>query len=546
MSLSRTILGFSICLSFTQNALSTDESMRAIADALRNDARLVCIGDSLSTSFWNRTGAASLLAWPIKKVTAIGGGAGIGSPIFRCISHCSPVSNVLSADKLGYTIERHSGSNEFFTLPVRGLKEAYGSIDFKTGVNGALFEFKLRADPLDKSVCGPFLEEDDLLKFRYLYRAPSAHLNHVSSISLVDFNEHALTFSPINDARKLLHLGEVPDGTGRPAISRHINASALDIPAINNLYESAKVFVIEDSPIQSSDAYLQPAGGVYYKTDALGDYTQGLYYSSLADDSWSYIGFCSNIEGEDTHDKVFSIEQFLHWLDVTTISLNQPIVFMWRLGVEELDFEVVLEQYQGMISQTDKVANAIGIQEVYHLLITPYMMLVGQHAGKEAHQHLQDHQAICESIANELDHVAAVSIYEATEGNLFIGTNTSNDWLLKNGFNEFECGTEVIPLCDLYNGNFLDSFLVHPSHFDAAKFFAAIVGNEIRKKACHTDLVANGIIDVNDLLLVIKGWGSPEGDVTEDGVTDVLDVLELIATWGECWPVQAPFTGQFE
>lgn len=542
MSLSRTILGFSICLSFTQNALSTDESMRAIANALRNDARLVCIGDSLSTTFYNRIGTASLMAWPIKNVTAIGGGAGLGAPIVSCYGHCSPVARVLASDELGYTVERNTSKRQFFTLPVRGLKEIYGDEDFTTGSNGKLFEFNLNVDALQTSVSGPFLNTGDEMKFRYLYRAPSDSSIHINNLSLRDNGSLVMTFSPEQFARKLWHYGDEPDGLGHSAVPAQINACASDIPANNHLYESARVVVAEYTPIQHSNRYVQVAGGIYYKTSEASSSIEGLYFSSLSDDSWSYSGFCSNTEGQGTHDKQFSLEQFTHWLDVTTLRREQPVVFMWQFGIEPLPQSVVHARYELMIEQADAGAKAVGIEQTYHLLVTPYMMKVGGSAGKEAHQYLQEHQIVCKDIAQKQAHVGAVSIYKATEGVLFIGTNTANDWLLERGFNAFECGSETIALCDTYFGNFLDSAVVHPSHADAANFFAAIIGNEIRKKACHADLVPDGEIGITDVLEVISTWGTPDGDVTGDGETNVSDILEMINTWGECWPVQAPFT----
>jgi len=541
------ILGLTVCLSLTCQSTADDESMASIANALRNDARLVCIGDSLSTTFYNRIGPASLMAWPIKNVTAIGGGAGIEAQIVSCNSLCSPVARVLASDELGYTIERQTSKQQFFTLPVRGLKEIYGNQSFTSGLNGTLFEFKLNVEPLQASISGPFLNTDDEMKFRYLYRAPSHSDLHINNLSIRDNDALVVTFSPEQFARKLWHYGEEPDGLGRSAISSQINASASDIPANNHLYDSARVVIAEYTPIQHSNRYVQVAGGIYYKTDDAKRPREGLYFSSLSDDSWSYSGFCSDTEGQGTHDKRFSLEQFTHWLDVTTLRREQPVVFMWQFGIEQLPQNIVQARYESMIEQADAGAQAIGIEQTYHLLVTPYMMKVGGSARPEAHQYLQEHQTVCEDIAQELIHVAAVSIYEATEGTLFIGTNAANDWLFDRGFNAFDCGSETFALCDTHFGNLLDGGIVHPAHSDSANFFAAIIGNEIRKKACHADLIPDGVIGINDILEVVNTWGTPNGDVTGDGVTNVSDILEMINTWGECWPVQAPFsTGQFE
>ena len=73
-------------------------------------------------------------------------------------------------------------------------------------------------------------------------------------------------------------------------------------------------------------------------------------------------------------------------------------------------------------------------------------------------------------------------------------------------------------------------------------FFAAIVGNEIRKAKCPADVVGDGVIDVTDLLAVVGGWGEKgPTDINNDGTTNVTDLLSVIDTWGDCWPVQAPF-----
>ncbi|MBI68989.1 MAG: hypothetical protein CMJ38_03035 [Phycisphaerae bacterium] len=541
-----TIQGLAVCLTLTQYTHAKDESMSAIAHALRTDARLVCIGDSLSTTFYNRIGTASLMAWPIERVTAIGGGAGLGSPIVSCYGHCSPVARVLASDQLGYTVERQTSKQQFFTLPVRGLKEIYGDDSFTAGSNGKLFEFNLNVDALQTSVSGPFLNTDDEMKFRYLYRAPSHSDLHINNLSLRDNGSHVMTFSPEQFARKLWHYGDEPDGLGRSAVPKQINACASDIPANNHLHATARVVVAEYTPIQHTNRYVQVAGGIYYKTDEASSPKEGLYFSSLSDDSWSYSGFCSDTEGQDTHDKQFSLEQFTHWLDVTTLRREQPVVFLWQFGIESIPQSVVRARYELMIEQADAGAKAIGIEQTFHLLITPYMMKVGNSAGKEAHQYLQEHQTVCEEIAQEQSHVGAISIYEATEGVLFIGTNSANDWLLERGFNAFDCGSETIALCDAHFGNFLDGAIIHPAHADGAKFFAAIIGNEIRRKACHADLVPDGTIGITDVLEAISSWGTPEGDVTGDGETNVSDILEMINTWGDCWPVQAPFNGQFE
>ena len=41
-------------------------------------------------------------------------------------------------------------------------------------------------------------------------------------------------------------------------------------------------------------------------------------------------------------------------------------------------------------------------------------------------------------------------------------------------------------------------------------------------------------VNVQDLLLVIAGWGAPAEDLNGDGTTNVQDLLLVIAGWGTC------------
>jgi hypothetical protein len=50
-------------------------------------------------------------------------------------------------------------------------------------------------------------------------------------------------------------------------------------------------------------------------------------------------------------------------------------------------------------------------------------------------------------------------------------------------------------------------------------------------------VAGNGVIDVDDLLTVINGWGECDGcvaDVNGDNQVDVDDLLSVINGWGNC------------
>ncbi len=49
---------------------------------------------------------------------------------------------------------------------------------------------------------------------------------------------------------------------------------------------------------------------------------------------------------------------------------------------------------------------------------------------------------------------------------------------------------------------------------------------------CPEDLNGDGVINVDDILGVIAGYGAPEGDVNGDGIGDVNDILMVLAAFG--------------
>ena len=51
---------------------------------------------------------------------------------------------------------------------------------------------------------------------------------------------------------------------------------------------------------------------------------------------------------------------------------------------------------------------------------------------------------------------------------------------------------------------------------------------------CPGDLDGDGAINIDDLLIVIGGWGGTDGDVDGDGITNIEDLLVLLAGFGPC------------
>jgi hypothetical protein len=534
-----------ICVAFLAitgrgNAIEpVSASLEQMAQILRGNVRLISIGDSYSAPYWSRIAPAGLRVWPIPHIEGLCNGADGTPAIVRCVSVCEPVSDVMASDANGYSVERELSKTHYFGLPIYGIKEIYTDNDFETDPDGGLFEFKLNVDELDTSVHGSFSSQDDMLRFRLLFRAPSDHLNQPDSFLLQTEQSIITGFDPIDGARKFYHLNQKPDGIGRTSVARQINATAFDIPISyddSNLYS---VKLMEDAPLKGSNRFFDLAGAVYSRTNVDGSPKHGLYFTSIADGSWSYAGYGSDTESTGTHNKKFSLEQFTYWLDVTTLRQEQPIVFLWLFDVEPLTPKLMRSRTEAYIDQADTAASLVGITTTHHLLVTPHMHTI---SGEISAEHMENHHTICAELATERDNVSFASIYAATDGIMFNGSSESIAWLERNGFNNFAFGTNEINLIEEYAGNFLDQMNVHPNSKNAAAFFSSVLGNIIRDAGCQADIVPDGYINVYDLLALINGWGnSGQGDVNNDSITNIVDLLIVIDGWGDCWPVQAPY-----
>ncbi|MBC8201821.1 MAG: hypothetical protein H8E86_07205 [Planctomycetes bacterium] len=514
-----------------------------MAKRLQGDVRLIAMGDSYSSPYFARVPLAGLRVWPIEKISAMSSGAPTSSDTFICTPYCNPSSLILSSDSLGYAIERDS-SKSFFTLPIFGLQEFYTSTAFDDEGNDTLFTISLDGDGLEhlsSGVHGPFAQAGDDVKFRFLYRSASNSKQQLNSVKAYDGNELVSIMHLRDNARPYWHLGENPDYDVREPAPEQINAYAVDFPARNNTQNSMNMKFEQTGSLAGTNQYLVPAGSVYYHQDENGERETGLYFSYVSDSSWSYYGFGCDAEGNDTHDKRFAKSQFTHWLDVTTLDREQPVVFMWYLAPEFADYSSSITLMTNMIAQAEGSAKQIGITTVEHLIVVAPLFQL-DNSSDISKEFITYQQQAAFDIASTTPNVAAASLFSATDEVLFDGPN-GIPWLLYHGFDHFEFGTNSINLVEETNGDLFDPWVIHPSSPNAAAFFSTILGEIIRKAGCKADVVADGYINTTDLLAVIGHIGQEyiEEDINEDGIVDIQDLLLVIDGWGACWPIQAPY-----
>ena len=517
-----------------------------MAQLLRSDARMIVMGDSFSVAWFFRVPPAGLRIWPIPNITAIEGGVKQYHDLMRGLALSNQASAIEFGDPdgLGYTVERAEAPPKYFALPVRSMREFHANEDMVLGPNNRLLEFRVQNYRFEPGVHGPFSTNGDSLRFRMLYRCASDLALQLPSISLQNYNGDLMPMDLHFNARGFHHYGDDLE-IGHTAVPGQINATFPDIDVNNDVADLLRIRLSTDPAYIGSDTYLDVAGGVYYHVDQNGQRLPGLYYSYLADDSWSYLGFCSDAEATSAFDKRFSREQLTHWLDATTLDPAQPAVFTRYLAPEELDFEEALSVYRQMVDTIDEIGQDIGLHDVRHLLIISHMYYFsnGVGDGPQAHDYMLAQQNAAFMLAKERSNVAAASIYAATDAMLFDGRQEGVDWLQEHGFADFHFRALQADLVNPpVSGTLLDGIRVHPLGEEGAGFFAAILGDLIREAGCPSDFVTDGVIDISDLLAVIGGWNKPSDmDLDGDGLLGIVELLAVLDQWGDCWPVQAPF-----
>ncbi|MDG2423362.1 MAG: hypothetical protein P8M22_05230 [Phycisphaerales bacterium] len=53
---------------------------------------------------------------------------------------------------------------------------------------------------------------------------------------------------------------------------------------------------------------------------------------------------------------------------------------------------------------------------------------------------------------------------------------------------------------------------------------------------CPADINGNGIVEVDDILVIVAQWGTsgPQGDINQDGIVNITDLLEALDAFGPC------------
>lgn len=535
--------GLSLCCA--QPALSTGcvevhaERLRAI---FTGDVRVLWAGDSFSAPSGARISMEMLRTWPVQSWTAVE--AAYGGGWLSTLDDTGGNVIVVSAGN-SYRLLTATVSTNIprYALPIWKLREVFGDANLTLGSQGSVVRYRFANNFLAQGENGRFTQAGDMLAARFLYFDPPAPGAMPGSVTVTDGGVNQLVFNPATQSRPHRVLGGNP-ATDPPtaSVDGQINAAPADIGYGVGLSGDSFLHVRLDPSFIGSTDYFHPAGAVLYHVDTQGARRPGLYWSVLADSSWAYEDYSRNIEagapGAPADQKTFSRTQLAHWLDVTTLDPGQPLYVLYLMDAQPEGSALAKSLFEAMIDQTEAAAADAGILQVVHGLVIPHMHRIGSLSDADARTIFMGLRDAAFAVAAERSNVAAISLFDATDGVFFNGSQVARDWLVANGFGVFQYGSIVADLAGATgeNGNLLDGGMLHPRDSNSAAFFSRIISNVIASSGCAADISGNGIVGGEDLASVLSAWGTSDtiSDLNCDGVVNGGDLTVVLNAWGAC------------
>jgi hypothetical protein len=474
------------------------------------------MGDSFSFSSWNRTFPVVLQRLPEGQLSAVQSQP--GGWRFPCDGLITGTPDRIRAeDPAGYWIERDVSPERFFTLPVGEIVEKVLSVSEPGSYCGRV---RLRRQWL--SAGGQYIPGDGHhLGIRLITREPSSDATPAADIAL----------GGTDSMSSLLDLFQLPTASGPGRIQASVQGVMTNAIPGNQDVESLLLNA------SGNTGRLQLAGSCWWSIDQNGHRRPGLYYSSLADSSWQYAGFCANQSGGSAFHKVFARSDLVDWLRATTIDANQDVVFVIHFATEVGPASELATVFEQIVDQCELAGIESGITgTISCLFVLPTRnWIYGQPIDREP-WHFEQHWEAMIMTATNCNNVAAVSLYHLTDGMRFDGNDDAREWLRNNNYTAFNHAGSTHDLADgPLAGDLLDSSDLHPVDDVSAGFFASIFMNTLETDdggTCSEDIDGNGTVDMDDLLVVLGNFnGTGQGDVDGNGVVNIDDMLLVIQAW---------------
>ncbi|USN98052.1 MAG: hypothetical protein H6810_07630 [Phycisphaeraceae bacterium] len=497
---------------------------------LHQDVRVLWLGDSYCVPYGERPSGASLLSWRIDRWSAYAMGDG---PNWSFMKYDLLDPSVATVDaENGYRLFQ-TGPDAVvrYALPLWRLREYHGEASTPTD----LIRYRFVPGDVSLGFVGSFAAPGQTAMVRTMMLEPPGSPPMLPGVRLTPDGGATVSFDPRVSTRPKRLDGLDPDvDAPSPPADGQIWASPVDVPVTLDASDRFGLTLGVDAA-EPGGGYVFPAGLAAYSTDK-GARVPGLYFTVLADTSWSYQGFGLDLPSgvSPAIVKTYSQEQLEHWLDVTTIDPAQPIYVFFIVNVEDIEPAVAAAQMEAAVNQTEAAAAHVGAEVARFCFVIPWMHRI---EGQDILGRHEEQRDAAFALANARADVSAVSIYDYTDGVMFNGSAESKQWLADHGYDHFTYGGFTADLSvdgGGPNGGLLDIYRSHPASRDAGAFFAHVIEKAI-VDACPADYAEPyGVLDLADITGFLTRFidQKPSADLADPiGVHDLADVTAFVTSF---------------
>jgi hypothetical protein len=121
--------------------------------------------------------------------------------------------------------------------------------------------------------------------------------------------------------------------------------------------------------------------------------------------------------------------------------------------------------------------------------------------------------------------------------------NAQGDWVRVDGYDASNALAVSVTAPAIVSGGFAGFVTTTPilrvvvtplGNFDGLNGMDDVAVSVVPLSACAGDLSGDGVIDGQDLGMLLGAWDTPEADLTCDGTTNGADLGVLLGGWGKC------------
>jgi len=464
--------------------------------------------------------------------------------------------------------QTHDGADALhFANVVRFMPIFYGASGFVTDSSGRMLEIIDRNDSLlFETRSDRLTDAGDTIGYRVVYLAPPDPASEQFDAGLAGLRsmDDAEIRRMSTEARASRYDGLDPETSSpAPPVAMQLNATWPDFVHSIDVADNPRIVIGDPAgSFPGSERYLAVHGVLRYANDGTG----GLYLQNLQTDvSWDFESLADDAAPDPNGVlKRYTTEQMARLIDATTLDPEQPWLLVPYFATERLETEEMVDIYQRYIDRHNQIADRLGLDRPYFLLIgNPYhypFPLAPPSDFAEARAWVEAQNAAALAVAQRNDRTAYVSLAVLTGGFMMLAdaaTEPGNQdawqsFLASQGFDNWTNHPDGQPR-DLSAKNAMwDGSLLHPIDADASDYMMELLLREMLtgSTSCPADLTGpgtpgepDGAVDASDFFAYLDRFaaGDSAADLTgpsgkPDGVLDASDFFQYIELFTEPCP----------